>query len=307
MGVIVSIDPNDDPEQNATALVEYRTGNEQYRAGFPLSRVSNNRFVGSLFWLKSGTTYDVRVTFVDKGGLLNCVALAGSARTRAEITVPKPNNSYYVSPNGGGTACSLDTPCSLIEGLNRAGPGEAVFLRGGVYYQGEIKLPRSGRADSPIIVQSYPGEKAILDGADPASFTWIGVGNGIYRTTVNAPDLNLVVANGQRLYHYRSMGDLQSLRWELPGFYADGTTLYVRLADNSDPNNATMVVSRKSYAFWIEQNFVYVLNLTFRHYGQGMYRTAVYLRNASDNLIQGNTFAINDLGIAIKKLSQNVF
>lgn len=54
MGVIVSIGATDDPDRNATASVEYRTGGKPYRVGFPLSRVSNTRFVGSLFWLDPG-------------------------------------------------------------------------------------------------------------------------------------------------------------------------------------------------------------------------------------------------------------
>jgi parallel beta-helix repeat protein len=303
MGVIVSIDANDDPDQNAMAFVEYRTGSKPFRAGFPLSRVSNNRFVGSLFWLEPGTTYDVRVTFVDKGGSLNCVALTGSAQTRPEVTVPEPIHSYYVSPNGSGSACSIDAPCSLMEGINRANPGDAVVLRGGVYYQGEIKLPRSGKAGAPIMLQGYPGETAILDGADPVPLTWISVGNGLYRAVLNIPDTNLVLANGQRLYHYSTLEDLQNLRWQLPGFYTENGTIYVRLANDVDPNKVVMIVGNRSYAFWVEQQYIYFLNLTFRHYGQGMYRTALYLRNASDGLVHGNKFITNDLAIALKGAS----
>ena len=259
MGVIVSIDANDDPDQNAMAFVEYRTGSKPFRAGFPLSRVSNNRFVGSLFWLEPGTTYDVRVTFVDKGGSLNCVALTGSAQTRPEVTVPEPIHSYYVSPNGSGSACSIDAPCSLMEGINRANPGDAVVLRGGVYYQGEIKLPRSGKAGAPIMLQGYPGETAILDGADPVPLTWISVGNGLYRAVLNIPDTNLVLANGQRLYHYSTLEDLQNLHWQLPGFYTENGTIYVRLANDVDPNKVVMIVGNRSYAFWVEQQYIYFL------------------------------------------------
>jgi len=68
MGVIVTTAAGDDPDEDATATVEYRTGSDPYRAGFPLSRVSEARFVGSLFWLQPATTYDVRVTFSDPDG-----------------------------------------------------------------------------------------------------------------------------------------------------------------------------------------------------------------------------------------------
>ena len=124
MGVIVSIGATDDPDQNATASVEYRTGGKPYHVGFPLSRVSSTRFVGSLFWLEPGALYDVRVTILDEGGALNCVTFEGKASTRAKITIPSPRNSQYVSPTGSGAACSVSEPCALTTGLNRAGPGD---------------------------------------------------------------------------------------------------------------------------------------------------------------------------------------
>ncbi|MFQ5594921.1 MAG: hypothetical protein ACE5HA_12320, partial [Anaerolineae bacterium] len=58
MGITATIAPTDDPDGDATAAVEYRTGNEPYRAGFALARVDDTRFVGSLFWLTPGTAYD---------------------------------------------------------------------------------------------------------------------------------------------------------------------------------------------------------------------------------------------------------
>jgi hypothetical protein len=38
-------------------------------------------------------------------------------------------------------------------------------------------------------------------------------------------DPHMVVANGQRLYPYQSLSDLQNLIWGVPGLYASGTTL----------------------------------------------------------------------------------
>jgi hypothetical protein len=66
IGVIITLEPSDDPDSDAIANVEYRvSGSGPYQPGFPLSRVSSTRFVGSLFWLTPGTPYDVRVTFSD--------------------------------------------------------------------------------------------------------------------------------------------------------------------------------------------------------------------------------------------------
>jgi hypothetical protein len=197
--------------------------------------------------------------------------------------------------------CSHDLPCSLVEGLSRAQPGDHVVLRGGVYYHGELDLPRSGVADSPIVIREDAGEMAVLDGGDPATFAWTAHGGGVYHTTVNAPDPHLVTAEGQRLLPYQSLSDLQDLIWDTPGFYAEGSDLYVRLAGDADPNFVAMVVSRYNYAFYVEQDYVYFLDLTFRHYGQASYAKAIYFNNANDNLVQGCTFAINDLGVGLKR------
>jgi hypothetical protein len=304
MGVIVTIGAADDPDNDASATVEYRASGATYRAGFPLTRVNGTRFVGSLFWLTAGTSYDVRVTFSDPdGGALNGTTVSGTASTRAEIVIPAPINAYYTSPGGSGTTCTLLAPCSLAQGLALAQAGDAVILRGGVYHQGEISLPRSGSAGAPIIIQSYPGETAILDGGDPATFTWIAQGGGVYRATVNVANPHLVTANGTRLMPYTSLADLQNLVWGVPGFYASGAEVYVRLAGDADPNAATLIVSRYNHAFFVAQNFIYFSNLTLRHYGQGDYAKAIYFFNGSDNLVQGSTFAINDLGVGIKYAS----
>jgi hypothetical protein len=301
MGVVVTVGAADDSDQNAVASVAYRvSGSGAYRTGLPLSRVSSTRFAGSLFWLQAGTSYDVRVTFSDSGGALNGAVVQASAATRAEISVPAPSHSYYGSPTGGGTACSLASPCALTYALSQAHAGEAVVLRAGTYPQGGLTLPRSGTSGAPIVIQSYPGETASLDGGDPNTFAWASQGGGVYRTTVNAADPHLVMSNGQRLYPYQSLADLQNLSWGIPGFYASGTTLYVHLAGGANPSGTTMLVSRYNNAFTVDQDFIYFLNLTFAHYGLGDYAKALYFRDASDNLVQGCTFAVNDLGIGLK-------
>ena len=158
-------------------------------------------------------------------------------------------------------------------------------------------FPVAGGADRP---PGFPGETAILDGADP-TFSWTATGGGVYQTTVNGTDPHLVLANGARLYPYQDLADLQNLIWGVPGFWADGNTVYVRLAGDADPNGLAMAVSRYNHAFYVEQDHVPIKDLTFRHYGQGSYAKAIYLNNASDCLIQGCTFALNDLGIGLKR------
>ena len=305
MGVIVSLDPGNDPDLDGMASLSFRpSGDLIYQEAFPLTRVSEDRFVGSLFWLDPGNGYDVRVELSDPdGGAMDGLILEGAALTRAEIIVPTPLASYIVSPGGSGTTCSLATPCSLVEGISRAMPGEGVILRGGMYHTGAMSLPRSGTSTSPIIIQGYPGESAVLDGADPEDFIWTPQGGGVYHTMVNTAEPHLILVDGERLYPYQSLSDLQNLIWGIPGFFSSGVDVYVRLAGDADPNPTMIEVSRYNTAFTIAQDFIYLLDLTFQHYGLGSYAKAVYLNNANDVLIRGCSFIVNDLGIGIKRES----
>ena len=188
MGITITLAAGDDPDSDASAQIEYRTGLAPFQAGFPLARVADTRFVGSLFWLEAGTAYDVRVVFSDPdGGPLDGAIVSGSAFTRPETAIPPAEDTFYASASGDGTACSLVTPCTLVEALNQAQAGDQVMLRGGVYYAGQITLPRSGAEGAPIVIRSYPGETAALDGGDPRSYSWQGLGDGLYHTSVDTP------------------------------------------------------------------------------------------------------------------------
>ena len=125
MGITANLAAGEDPDGDATASLAYRSGAGPFQAGFPLSRVAADRFVGSLFWLEPGTLYEVRLVFTDPdGGPLDGLTLTGSASTRPEISIPAPAHSSYASPAGSGTACSLAAPCSLATGLNQAQAGD---------------------------------------------------------------------------------------------------------------------------------------------------------------------------------------
>ena len=52
---------------------------------------------------------------------------------------------------------------SIQHGANRLKPGETLYLRGGVYYE-KVRLTRSGTAEAPAVIASYPGELAVIDG-----------------------------------------------------------------------------------------------------------------------------------------------
>ena len=300
MGVVATVAAGDDPQLDARAAVSVRTGAAPFAPALDLVRTDVTHFVGSLFGLQAGTSYDVRVVFTDPGGALDGTAIQGSGTTRAEIVVPAPTTTYVAAPSGSGSACTAATPCALTTALADVHAGEAVELRGGTYFTGGLTIPRSGVAGAPIVVRAWPGETPVLDGADPATFVWTAQGGGVWSTTVQVADPHLVAAGGARLYPYQSLADLQGLVWGMPGFYASGTSVYVRLAADANPNGVAMLVARENVAFIVDQDFVYVIGLTFRHYGQGSYAKAIYLTGASDGLVRSCRFEMCDLGIGLK-------
>jgi hypothetical protein len=73
---------------------------------------------------------------------------------------------YFVDPNRGDDAHegSEDLPWqTLAHALHKLKPGDTLYLRAGVYYE-KPALTRSGTAEAPITIASYPGEIAVIDG-----------------------------------------------------------------------------------------------------------------------------------------------
>lgn len=91
---------------------------------------------------------------------------------------PGQGREYFVSPAGNdnwsGRMASAnqggsDGPFrSLARAVKELRPGDTCALRQGVYR--EILRPvRSGSAEQPICFRSYPGERAIISGAEPVT------------------------------------------------------------------------------------------------------------------------------------------
>ncbi|HPF34880.1 MAG TPA: right-handed parallel beta-helix repeat-containing protein [Candidatus Krumholzibacteria bacterium] len=300
MGVIVTASAADGVPADAVAVLDYRrTGDPVFREGQPPARVAADRWTGSLFGLAPGTAYQVRVEFVSAGG--GGPVLLGEGATRAEPVAPAPLRRLFTSPDGSGDVCSEGQPCALEQALADARPGDEIVLAGGTYPVGGLSLPRSGTAQAPIVLRAAAGAVPVLDADDPAARTWTAVGGGVYRTAVAAPDPHVVHAQGVRLFPYASLAELQGLIHGVPGFYADGTDLWVRLARDADPNPMRMEISRFNVGLNLQdRSHVWVEGLTFRHYGRGAFAKAVYLDGASDVVIRRCAFEGNDVGVGLR-------
>jgi hypothetical protein len=68
---------------------------------------------------------------------------------------------YYVSPSGGGTACSQSSPCALTTGLDRVAPGDEVVLLDGTYTTPLI-VTKGGSSGKHVVVRAQNNGRAIV-------------------------------------------------------------------------------------------------------------------------------------------------
>jgi len=82
---------------------------------------------------------------------------------------PTPTTGYHVSPDGSDSnSGTLNSPWKTVAyALTKLSPGDTLYLRGGTYYQSGISTSLQGTASAPITIASYPGERAVIDGALP--------------------------------------------------------------------------------------------------------------------------------------------
>ena len=142
--------------------------------------------------------------------LLALSAAAANSKTKShppQRPLPKARDgvltrgpTYYVDRTRGDDTNdgSIGKPWKTMQhGVRRLTPGDTLYLREGVYYE-TVYLTRSGLAESPITIASYPGELPILEGGlrefveSPAT-SWEPVKNGPsdeYVSTKTYPDAN---------------------------------------------------------------------------------------------------------------------
>jgi hypothetical protein len=96
---------------------------------------------------------------------------------------------FVVSPGGVATNDgSVASPWPLQKGLDELHAGDVLLLRGGTYFMTATMTGGVETPDNPIVIRSFPGEHAVLDGATIGEFrvvpneSWEPVGNGEFRS-----------------------------------------------------------------------------------------------------------------------------
>ncbi len=80
---------------------------------------------------------------------------------------PSQAATYYISPSGAGTTCSLAAPCSFTQALSYSKAGDNVIATDGTYTKSSGYIwtisGKNGTAEKPITIQALNPKKAILD------------------------------------------------------------------------------------------------------------------------------------------------
>jgi hypothetical protein len=234
---------------------------------------------------------------------LGCSALAATY----EVAQQNPR----AGDDGPGTA---ERPWkTLAKAAERAGPGDVVLIRGGVYRE-RVLLKTSGSAQAPIRFEAAPGERVLLTGADRLTgWQKADEARPIYRVAWPHRFItwNRTMAHPGDEYH-RVIGRCEQvavdgylLRQVLeashlaPGsFFADvaNQALLVWEPGNRDLNKACVEASVRQEILRVEGDHVQVRGLRFRYAANMAQHGAVALAGRYDTLEDCVVEAMNASG-----------
>lgn len=302
VGVTVTISGDDNGD--ASAALEVNVDGAGFVAAHRLSRVASDQFVGSAFFLPEDTAYEVRVTLSDPDGVTGG-SLTAAGVTRSTVVPQSTGTQWHVDPTGddGGAGTAAEPFATVGHGLGAAQPGDTVLVHAGVYHE-EIDVPRGGNPGAPVTLAAAGDGPAILDGADPGlkdPAAWTDEGGAIY--SAPAALTRYVSVDGLRLWRYESQTDLQNnVFGTAGGFYADGSTVYVRLPGDAAPTGHELQVSTLGRALWLAgAPHMVITGLTIRCYGAEEYSQGIMVRDGSHEVwIVNNVFENVMPGIWIK-------
>jgi hypothetical protein len=180
--------------------------------------------------------------------LLTSLLLVCAVSASAEV--------YYLSPNGNDdNPGTISQPwATLTHAGTQLAPGDTLYLRGGIYYYpaGDVGISLQGTEVSPIVIESYPGERARISGsllddfesAPNSEWDLVDASIQLYKSK-DSISFNAGLLGGWlldydlQLINYQDLGTLTTTNYEAPNHYAgpgihgsaDGH-IYIRLGQN---------------------------------------------------------------------------
>ncbi len=297
-----------DTDLDATARLEWRVqGTTAWTPGVAMTRITGNRWAGSVLWLTKDTGYEVRAVIDDPDG---GGSVTGVTRTRVEPNLVATGATWWVAVNGndGASGGSSAPFATLQKAMTMAQPGDQIRLRPGVYYQ-TAETGRAGRADALIhVIADGPG--VILDGSDPAYHArsdWRDDGGGVWSVPYTGTTRIVVADSTMRLYAQGTLAALQSnANGVTQGWAADGSRLYVKLEGGASPVGRRLNVGRHNVGIYLDNDYWHVQGVELRHFGTTTGGCGIYVRYASGCVIDRNTlYSMGGKAILLRVLSAN--
>jgi hypothetical protein len=259
-----------DSNHNNNAVLEYRqAGTSNWKTAPEMyADRTGHQYRGSIFWLTTNTSYEVRVTYVDPDGVTGSSVI--STVTTRDDDPPIGTDYRYVSLSGSDSNDgSLASPWRTIQhAFNVATPGMTILLRGGTYYQAAA-ISRSGLPGQYITLMPYNSESVIIDGTGSGTLML-----GIWANYIRIKGLTLINAEGSAI----EMGTVGSI--------VEGCVI-----TNPDPNYAAIVL-------WDETENVIIQGNTFNMNHNGTCKTCVYYwKNRGGHVFRNNLLTTSTNGI----------
>jgi len=291
----------------ATTVQFRRAGGRKWFLAQPLARIKGDRLAGCIFGLQPDQAYHVRVT-VRSGDRQE--VFTASAATRPDKSPLPTGKMIYVSPTGNDSAAGdRENPLATITyAMSVAEPGDVVILQPGVYRQ-SVRITKCGRPDAYIMLYAENG--ALVTGASE-KFAAGGDGDfehvsgDLYKTHV--PYRTKYVAVGdKRLYYWKTLDLLKAGKeearrgrfYEVKGGWTydeDTKTLYLRMPDGSDPNEADIRLSRFREGLVLDKaGYIILENLDVGYFGD----YCIVLTDSSNCIVRACTIHNARNGLAI--------
>ncbi|MCK5321103.1 DUF1565 domain-containing protein, partial [Candidatus Pacearchaeota archaeon] len=278
---------------------------------------------GSIVMLEPGEDYELDVYCYYADDTLYSNEMI-TVKTREEVSYNPPQNTLYVSSQTGDNSNdgTVSSPYETIQhAVDIAVPGTKIKVMPGDYYE-NVVISTSGTSENPIILEGSDG--AVIKGYDPAysNLPWTLDTDNLYYTSLNFLPYSLDVgaensdvSDRTLLYRHYSINnggclgasdyDLDDLRnraaenanysvsWCLhhPVYggwhYAESEgRLYLRMPDNSNPNDISTRFSDNSVGITLEGNFIIVRDLSIEYFKTGISAGNQRFNIIKDNIIQ---------------------
>jgi len=207
------------------------------------------------FFLNNTFTVDESISF-SVGNAYPPIVEKDRIGAREVKSTPKSQGKIFASPNGSGDCMSYENACSIETAMRKLSQiNNVLFLRGGVYNINQLLVVskyKSGTADRPIIIESYPAEKAILNGnatiakikahKSPEGGIYIGTGDVDILRHIKIRNIEITKMGGKGIILMRTKGvtiegcNIHHNYLSAIGLYrsSDNTIIDNKLHSNSD-------------------------------------------------------------------------